>query len=46
MMGVIMTDIKKGNEKAKRDAEAERALSMLQIQVLFYRVLQQEDSLV
>ena len=25
MMGVIMTDIKKGNEKAKRDAEAERA---------------------
>ena len=25
MIGVIMTDIKKGNEKAKRDAEAERA---------------------
>ena len=25
-MGVIMTDIKKGNEKAKRDTEAERAL--------------------
>ena len=25
MMGVIMTDIKKGNEKAKRDAEAKRA---------------------
>ena len=25
MMGVIMTDIKKGNEKAKHDAEAERA---------------------
>ena len=25
MMGVIMTDIKKGYEKAKRDAEAERA---------------------
>ena len=25
MMGVIMGDIKKGNEKAKRDAEAERA---------------------
>ena len=25
MMCVIMTDIKKGNEKAKRDAEAERA---------------------
>ena len=25
MMGVIMTDIKKSNEKAKRDAEAERA---------------------
>ena len=24
-MGVIMTDIKKSNEKAKRDAEAERA---------------------
>ena len=25
MMVLIMTDIKKGNEKAKRDAEAERA---------------------
>ena len=46
MVGVIMTDIKKGNEKAKRDAEAERAFRYASDTSLFYRVLQREDSLV
>ena len=35
MMGVIMVDIEKGNEKVKCNAEAEEIIGMLQIQVLF-----------
>ena len=42
MMGVIMRDIEKGNEKAKHDAEAKEHLGMLQIQVLFNRMLQRK----
>ena len=46
MMGVIMTDIKRAMKKQSMMQKPKECLGMLQIQVLFYRVLQREDSLV